>query len=162
MIAFKEQQKFTQWWLWLLLIGVGIPPIVGLYQQLIQNKTYSDSSLSMTGLAIYTIVIVLLIALFLILTLKTEINSQGIHMHYIPFVKKHTAWKDIENVEIINYGFVGGWGIRWGTDYGTVYNTKGNKGLAITLKTGKTFVIGSQKEDELIKVIEKVKSEGLI
>ena len=28
-IVFKETQKFSQWWLWLILIGIGILPILG-------------------------------------------------------------------------------------------------------------------------------------
>ena len=30
---FKEVQKFTQWWLWLIIIGVGMLPIYGIYTQ---------------------------------------------------------------------------------------------------------------------------------
>ena len=58
---------------------------------------------------------------------------------------------------MINYGFVGGWGIRLFTDYGTVYNTRGNKGLALKLQNGKRLVIGTQREDELKSVIQKLK-----
>ena len=50
---------------------------------------------------------------------------------------------------MFDYGFVGGWGVRMWTKYGTVYNTKGSKGLLVELNNGKTFVIGTQKEDEL-------------
>lgn len=54
-------------------------------------------------------------------------------------------------MKVINYGFVGGWGIRLWTKYGTVYNVSGNKGLFIKLKNGKTMVIGTQKSQELEK-----------
>lgn len=56
---------------------------------------------------------------------------------------------------LVNYGFVGGWGIRLGTKYGTVYNTKGNKGLFILLNNGKKYCIGTQKEDELREIIKE-------
>ena len=71
-------------------------------------------------------------------------------------VKKRVNWKEIKNAEIVNYGFVGGWGIRLWTQYGTVYNMKGNKGLAIELLNGKNFLIGTQKPKELTAMLEKI------
>ncbi len=32
---FKEEQKFTQWWLWIPLIGIGLIPIYGIYKTII-------------------------------------------------------------------------------------------------------------------------------
>ena len=49
---------------------------------------------------------------------------------------------------------MGGWGIRLWTKYGTVFNIKGKKGLAIELYSGKKFLIGTQKEIELIEFVK--------
>lgn len=57
-------------------------------------------------------------------------------MNFSPFLKKSVKWKEIKTVKIVKHDFMG-YGIRLGSEYGTVYNTKGNKGLAIELKTGK-------------------------
>ncbi|MCO4822597.1 MAG: hypothetical protein KC469_11050 [Flavobacteriaceae bacterium] len=76
-------------------------------------------------------------------------------MDFFPFVKKRVHWKEIKSAEIVNYGFVGGWGIRLWTKYGTVYNTKGNTGLAVVLLNGKKFLIGTQKASELNKLVKK-------
>lgn len=162
MLTFKETQKFTQWWLWLILIAIGISPLIGIYTQLIKKEPLGDAPLSDVGLILYSIFIFATIGVFLRLTLKTEINSKGIQMNYIPFVKKEIDWKDIKTAEVVNYGFVGGWGIRWNTAYGTVYNTRGNKGVAIALKNGKKIGIGTQKEEEMQEVIEKAKKMKLI
>ena len=70
-----------------------------------------------------------------------------------PFVKKHFAWKDIQGAKTLRYGFVGGYGIRLLTPYGTVYNIKGKEGLALELKNGKKYLIGSQKTDEIELVL---------
>ena len=91
------------------------------------------------------------------MNLKTEITQKEINMNFFPFVKKKIEWKDVKEAKVINYGFVGGWGIRLFTDYGTVYNTRGNKGLALKLQNGKRLVIGTQREDELKSVIQKLK-----
>ena len=154
-IDFKEEQKFTQWWLWLILIGLGILLIFGMYKQLILEEKFGDNPMSDAGLIIFCVFIFGIIALFLFMRLKTEIDQNEIRMNFFPFVKKRINWKEIKKAKIVNYGFVGGWGIRLGTKYGTVYNMKGNKGLAIELLNGKKFVIGTQKETELNNIVEK-------
>jgi len=153
---FKEEQKFTQWWLWLILIPVGILPIFGIYKQLILGDKFGDKPMSDLELVIFTLFIFSLIGLFFIMKLKTSIDKNGIQMSFFPFVRKKVNWNEIKNTEVVNYGFVGGWGIRLWTKYGTVYNMKGNKGLAIELNNGKKFLIGTQKETELKKFMEKM------
>ena len=154
-VEFKEVQKFTQWWLWLILIGIGLMPIYGIYKQLILGENFGSKPMSDFGLIIFCVLIFGFIAMFWIMRLITEIDENEIRMSFFPFTKKQVSWKEIKNVEIVNYGFVGGWGIRIGTKYGTVYNTKGNKGLAIELTNGKKFLIGTQKETELNRIVKK-------
>ena len=154
-IEFKEEQKFTQWWLWLILIGIGLLPIYGIYKQLILGEQFGDNPMSDLGLIIFTVFVFGLIAMFWYMRMITEIDQNEIRMSFFPFVKKRVKWKEIKNAEVVNYGFVGGWGIRLCTKYGTVYNIKGNKGLAIELLNGKKFLIGTQKETELSEIIKK-------
>ncbi|MGB5360754.1 MAG: phosphoethanolamine transferase domain-containing protein [Eudoraea sp.] len=154
-IEFKEEQKFTQWWLWLILIGIGLLPIYGIYKQLILGEQFGDNPMSDLGLIIFTVFVFGLIAMFWYMRMITEIDQNEIRMSFFPFVKKRVKWKEIKNAEVVNYGFVGGWGIRLCTKYGTLYNTKGNKGLAIELLNGKKFLIGTQKETELTEIIKK-------
>jgi len=135
-IEFQEEQKFTQWWLWLILIGVGMIPVFGIYKQLIIGEKFGDKPMSDNGLIIFSIFTLGFLALFWFMRLKTKINKNEIQMNFFPFVKKRIKWKDIKSAKIVKYGFVG-YGIRLGSEYGTVYNTKGNQGLAIELKTGK-------------------------
>tara|TARA_B110000261_G_scaffold42805_1_gene50276 strand:+ start:125 stop:619 length:495 start_codon:yes stop_codon:yes gene_type:complete len=156
-IAFKETQKFSQWWLWLILIAIGALPVSGLYKQLYLNEAFGDKPMSDLGLIIFAVFVFSLIAMFWFVRLKTEIDQNGISMHFFPLVKKRVNWKEIKNAEIVNYGFVGGWGIRLWTKYGTVYNMKGNKGLAIALTDGKKFLIGTQKPEELTTILEKIR-----
>ncbi len=153
---FKEEQKFNQWWLWLILILMGVLPIIGIYKQLILGEKLGDNPMSDISLLIFSIIMFSLVGLFLIMKLKTSIDKNGINMYFFPFIKKSVDWQQIKNVKVINYGFVGGWGIRLWTKYGTVYNVKGDKGLEIVLKSGKKFLIGTQKETELSTIIEKM------
>ena len=154
-IEFKEEQRFTQWWLWLLLTGIAALPVYGIYKQIILGEKFGDKPMPDAALIIFAVFIFVMLALFWRMRLKTEIDMDEIRMSFFPFTKKRVAWKEIKSAQTLNYGFVGGWGIRLGTKYGTVYNTKGNKGLAIELKNGRKFCIGTQKEAELNRIVEK-------
>ncbi|CAI8186636.1 MAG: Uncharacterised protein [SAR116 cluster bacterium] len=83
-------------------------------------------------------------------------DKNGIQIHFFPFTKKRVEWNEIKHMKVLNYGFVGGWGVRLWTKYGTVYNVKGNIGLAIELKNGTKFLIGTQKEIELRSFLGKI------
>ena len=129
-----------------------------MYQQFVLGVPFGDKPLSDTGLVAFFFVMVLVILLFWLLRLKTEINTNGIKMRYFLFLTKKLSWKEIHSLELIRYGFVG-YGIRYGSKYGVIYNTKGDKGLWVQLKNGKKFVIGTQKVDELKRLI---KSQGIL
>ena len=161
-IVFKEAQKFSQWWLWLLLLAIGVLPITGLYKQLYLQETFGDTPMSSLSLSMFGFFVFLLIALFWIMKLKTQINQHGIGMHFFPFVKKQVHWDQIKSAAVVNYGFVGGWGIRLFTSYGTVYNIKGNMGIAIVLTSGKKFLIGTQNPKELTAALEKLAPNTVI
>ncbi len=140
---FIEIQKFTQWWVWLVMCGLlGFPIYAFLMSGVSEGLKASP--------------VILVVVLFYLLKLRTKIDLNGIQMAYFPFVNKFIAWKTIKKVSVINYGFVGGWGIRFWTKYGTVYNVSGNKGVLVELNDGKTFVIGSQKEEELKEVLKNL------
>lgn len=155
-IEFEETQVFTQWWLWLILIGIGLIPIIGIYKQLILGEKFGNNPMSALGLILFSIVVFALIGLFWLMKLKTEIDQNEIQIRFFPFVKKQVKWHEVKSAEVLNYGFVGGWGIRLWTKYGTVYNIKGNKGLAIELNNGKKFLLGTQKENELKRIVKKL------
>lgn len=152
--VFKEEQRFRQWWLWVILIAISGLLLFGIYKQLILGQKFGNKPMSDLGVIIFALFNFGLLAGFWFVGLKTAINSREIVITFFPFVKKRVSWKDIKSAEIVNYGFVGGYGIRLGTKYGTVYNTKGTKGLAIELLNGKKFLIGTQKEVELQQITD--------
>lgn len=165
-ILFKEEQKFTQWWLWLLLL---VPFFFVIYNFFNAKKVISVieengndgfvHALSETNIAygsiIPVIILLLVLLLFVLMKLKTTIITEHIKMAYFPFFSKTWKWEDIKTANIITYGFVG-YGIRISFKHGMVYNVKGNKGLALILKNGKKIVIGTQKPEELEKIIQGI------
>lgn len=153
---FKEEQKFTQWWVWLLLLFVMGLFIYGLLQQLILKVPFGNNPASDAGLVFFNLLVLSVCVFFWSLKLKTTITQKKLIIRYFPLFNKHILWKNVQKAEIIKYGFIGGYGIRISMKYGTVYNVKGNKGLAITLKNGKKYLIGTQRENELGEIIRSI------
>lgn len=147
----------TQWWLWLMLIAFLLFPVYGLYQQAIVGRPFGDNPMSNTGLIIVFVLMVGLLWFFRSICLITEIESNEIRMVFKPFmIKKTIKFSEITNAEVVNYGFVG-YGIRWvGGKYGTVYNTSGRYGLFIQYGKNRKFVIGTQRKEELERIISNV------
>ena len=154
-VLFSEKQKISFWWLWVLLLLITLIPAYGLYRQVIIGIPFGGNPMSSTGLIIFLIAMLLMVLFFWIIELKTEITEKYILVHFFPFFETKYLWSDVASAEIVNYGFVG-YGIRIGTRYGTLYNTRGNKGLAIQLKNGKKYCIGTQKETELQEVVDVI------
>lgn len=146
---YKEVQRFTQWWIWILLLGLTLIPVYGVIQQLIGGKPMGDHPMSDTGLIIFLLLMLAFDYFFWMIRLITEIDAESIQIKFFPFVQREIKWSEVESYEIVDYGFVGGWGIRIGTQYGTVYNTRGRIGLALEMKNGKKCCIGTQQESEL-------------
>ncbi|WP_024479996.1 hypothetical protein [Cellulophaga baltica] len=155
---FHEEQKFTQWWLWLLLLA----PIVILFYTLVKpiledpnqaNGNFSFSLIPSNDFWISLGLMLVVLILFMLLKLKTTLSQDYIQVSFFPFFTKKWNWSEINTAEIVTYGFVG-YGIRLSLKYGTVYNIKGNQGLAIHLKNGKKLMVGTQKPEELANVIK--------
>lgn len=157
-LIFKESQKFTQWWLWLILLVAAVFPLYAVYKQLILGQPVGDKPAPDLLLIIIAALMLGVIVLFWIMELRTEIDREQIRMHFYPFVKKQVNWSDIQRAEVVDYGFVGGWGIRLGTKYGTVYNVRGREGLAIEVSKGRKFLIGTQRPAELAAAIQKIRN----
>ena len=148
-VRFEEKQRFNQWWLWALLIVIALVPAYGVYKQIILDEPFGNVPLPDSVLMLFLLFTLLMIGLFWITELRTVIDDEAIRIKYVPLTSKEFKWEDIARAELVDYGFVGGYGIRMGTKYGTVYNTRGKMGLAVELKNGKKYCIGTQRAEEL-------------
>ena len=83
-ILFKEEQRFTQWWLWLLLIGIGLIPLIGIYNQIGLDKEFGINPMSNIGLIVISVVMFLCIAFFRIVKFQKSsffcFNGNGSHL----------------------------------------------------------------------------------
>ena len=157
MKVFKETQQFTQWWLWALNLGILLIPIYGIVRQVFLKKSFGDNPMPDIGLFVFLFFMILFNYFFLILKLETTIDEKGIHYRFYPLkpTLKTTDWNTINKVYIRKYNPVleyGGWGIKRGAR-----NVKGNIGLQLELKNGKKLLIGTQKKEEMERVLKTYK-----
>jgi len=150
-MIFSETQKFAPWVTWLI---AGIVLVMVLACALV-FMSLDLTPLLKTIILIGIVISTLPIFLIKLLRLKTEFDTQEIRMNFSPLSKKVFKWSDIESAKLIDYGFVGGWGIRMMTKYGTVYNTQGSEGLLLKFKNGKSVVIGTQRSEDLQRFLDK-------
>ena len=159
-IYFKEEQKFNQWWIWLLIAvccGIWIWQFV---QQIIMGKPFGNNPMSDLGVILTGIFPILVLLLFRLLKLETLIDEEGIKCRFMPFQRKYKTFLplDIAKYEVKKYNPLmeyGGWGIRYGRK-GTAYNVRGNMGLYLELNNKKNFLIGTQTPDSIRYSIEKL------
>lgn len=159
-ILFKENQKFSQWWIWIILAGsIGLVGY-GLIQQVIFGEPFGDHPGRNTELEIVFGVTLLIAVLFISLRLDTLITRDGVYVKFSPFYLKfrHYSWDQIHSLYVRQYspvGEYGGWGLR-GFGSNRALNVSGNTGLQLELKNGDRLLIGTRKAEELAEVIKQV------
>jgi hypothetical protein len=156
---FKERQRFTQWWLWLLLLGINGLFVYGVCKQVIGGEQFGDKPMSDAGLIVVTAVMLLFTALFFISRLETRITEDGIYVRFFPFhiSFRHYSWQQISKAWVRKYspvGEYGGWGIRTAfSRKGKAFSVSGNQGLQIEFSNCKKLLIGTHRPDELREVL---------
>ena len=160
-VLFTEQQRFKQWWLWLILIGINSIFIFGIFKQVIGGQQFGDKPMSDNGLCISFGIFFLLTLLFYFFKLETIIKTDGIYVRFFPIhiAYKKYEWNTINKSFVREYnaiGEYGGWGIRYGIfGSGNALNVSGNKGLQLVFTNDKKLLIGTNKPQELTEALLK-------
>lgn len=161
-ILFTESQRFRQWWLWLILLGVNGLFFFLIYQQIVEGQAMGNSPMSDTGLLIVGALLLLMLALFASLRLDTVIKKDGIHVRFFPFHLgfKHHAWDTLHRAYIREYSAIweyGGWGLRIGLyKRGAAYIVAGSMGLQLEFTSGKKLLIGTHQPEELGEALRRL------
>jgi hypothetical protein len=147
---YTETQRFTQWWLWLILIGVWSSMVYSL----VTAPPQTDAAVYVSfGIGI------LLPLLFWQMKLTTRISQEGIYVRFFPFhfKEKFFPWETISASYVRTYSPLkeyGGWGIKYGFNgQGLVYNVAGNVGLQLQFKEGDAVLLGTQKGEEIKAIL---------
>ena len=164
MKIFKEEQRFNQPWIIVLILISILVPIGIIANTYIENpSSYSNSELISTiGF------IVLAAGIIFLFKLDTRIDEKGIHYKFFPFhwSFKIIKWDDIDKAYVRTYDPLteyGGWGIKggilWNKSKGRAINVSGNIGIQLILKNGKKLLIGTQKENKAKNVLVTYKTK---
>ena len=163
-VFFTEEQKFKQWWLWLILLGINVIFIVGIIKQIYYKEPYGDNPASNTILLLTFCGTVLFTLLFYYFKLQTIIKLDGIYVRFFPIqiAYKKYSWESLNKTYIRKYsplGEYGGWGFRFGifgNGYGNALNVSGNMGLQLKFLDKTNLLIGTNKPEELKKILIKM------
>jgi hypothetical protein len=160
-----EKQRMSVW----LLAGISALVITLKVIMLVsKGKAITFDRLEGTLIAV-----VLIAALYFLFVMTTIINSEGVFVKFFPLMRKYKffSWEEILSADVKKYNPLldgGGWGIRFNplsvrllriggyskTIFNKVYYTmRGNIGLELTLANGKKVLIGTQKPDEAVKIL---------
>jgi len=158
MKVFIENQRFNQWWLFVILAI----PLVSVFVAFISKE---ENELSKSELIIFlaSLIFITLIDIFIFsIQLKTRIDENGVHYQFFPFNLKLRLipWNEIENCYCRKYKPIseyGGWGFRVTSRNGKALNIKGEMGIQIILKNDKKLLLGTQKPNEVKMVLDTYK-----
>lgn len=164
MKVFLEEQKMTKP---LVIIVLSIAFIGISFSVFNDWENIAQNNLESKIIALSSLIILILISiLFLSFKLKTRIDEKGIYFQFFPFHFSYRliTWNEISTCEVRNYNAIleyGGWGLKNGfrKKKGIAYNVKGNIGLQLELKNGKKILIGTQKKEEIQRVIKNYESK---
>ena len=159
MRIFNEEQRFTQTWLITLM---AIQAIIGII--VISNEFFESSRRDVTSFIIGLVVIIVATSFIFLFKLKTRIDEVGIHYQFFPFhLKLKTIfWDQIKTAKPRTYDAFseyGGYGLKggffWKKNKGTAVNVSGDKGIQLTLKSGKKILIGTLRISDVEAVINR-------
>jgi hypothetical protein len=81
---YTEKQKLTQWWIWIILLGINCFFLYGIYRQIIMKEIFGDNPMSDAELfLVYTFLLVITL-FFVIMRLETKIDKEGIYVRLFP------------------------------------------------------------------------------
>ena len=157
MKRFSESQRFNQWWLWVVIIGISFLPVyIGLGR--LANGEHDSLIMELALSIAVSSGLILLMRLF---CLKTTIDEQGISYQFYPIQSRPVTktWSDISEISLKSYEWkeYGGWGMRYSSRNGDALNISGNTGLQIIFKNGKKLLIGTRQKsavEEILKYLE--------
>lgn len=164
-VIFRERQRFKQFWLWALLLGIALIFWAGFVYQVLLGGEFGSRPVPSVQLSIMLALFGFGLPFFFYwMTLTTEVQPGLLFVRFKPFHGKpvciplHTvrAFEKVTYSPISDYG---GWGIRWGTK-GKAYSMSGKEGVQLHFYNKQPLLIGSQRATELFRAVEQAKTLG--
>ncbi len=100
-----------------------------------------DRIIGSTELLILSFIPLSILLFLRYIVLIVSVNADSIFVNLKPFGSQKYLFKNLRDIRLINYDFVG-YGLRFSATYGKVYNAKGNYGLSFATNSGEKILIG--------------------
>ena len=118
-ILFSETQRFRQWWLWILLLGINALMLYGVYMQVINGQQFGDKPAGNTQLLIGSGISLLVTIFILSIRLDTLVKEDGIYVRFFPIQLsfRFFPWANLTECYVRKYNPIaeyGGWGLTVG------------------------------------------------
>lgn len=161
-ILFQEKQRFRQFGLWTMVLGLAAIFWVGFIYQVLLGGAFGHNPVSDVEFSVLFAVVGIGLPLFFYkMSLTTEVLPGLLQVRFSPFHLKpvRVPLHLVRNYEEVVYSPIsdyGGWGIRWGGS-GQAYNMSGNEGVRLLFYHKKPLLIGSQKAHDLYQAIRQAK-----
>lgn len=169
---YSEEQRFRQPWVWTVLLAIAMGSTVliayfGVTRFLLgdhaADRPLSDQLMMTVSIATVGVVWILTTVLYQV-RLTTRVSLDRLQVHLAPLSEPLTVLiRDIQGLSICRYRPIldyGGWGTRHGK-YGQGYTITGDRGVRVLVVSGESFLIGSQRPEELLAALEHARSEPL-
>ncbi len=159
---YTERQKFRQWWLWVILLGINGLCLFALFRQVINHEPFGDKPVGNSTLIAVAVGLILFTILFAGFGLDTMIQKDGINIRFFPFHLsfRHYAWDQLSKSYIREYSPIaeyGGWGVRIGVfGKGKAYTVSGKMGLQLEFTDGRKLLIGTNNADEMEAILKTI------
>ena len=156
-VLFREEQRFRQSWIWLLILFVAGLQWWGFIQQIIFGQPWGDNPAPDWMMILFWLLFGIgMPAFFVYLRLIVTVTDAAVIIHFRPLTRRSIPLTDIASVEAETYSPLrsyGGWGIR-GLNKNRAYSISGNQGVALILNNGDRILIGSLRAEEMALAIE--------
>ncbi len=158
---YREEQRFRQWWIWLLIGFLAALQWWGFVQQILLGQPWGDRPAPDWMMILFWLAFGIgMPVFFLYLRLTVMVTDGTIDIHFRPLTRRRIPVADVAHVEARTYSPLreyGGWGIR-GLGSNRAYNVSGDQGVELTLFDGHKVLIGSQRAEELAQAIAAAQS----
>jgi hypothetical protein len=163
---FQEKQRFTQWWLWVIIVAAAVF-VVGLfgkalYQQFILGTPWGDKPMSddaLLVLALFNITAVtVMLLIFFNAMLEIMIDKSSVTYRYFPLIRN---WKRIERENVLSFqvrkNYLTGYGMHRDLKGNKIINVKGHDVIEIMMNDGSKLTLGTQQPDEFLQALQQMK-----
>jgi len=152
-VLYREEQHFSQWWVWIIVLGVAAACWWAFIQQILLGRPFGNNAAPDWAVVLIWVVIGLgLPFLFEALKLVIVVTSDEVRARFRPFGTRIIAVSEIVSAQARQYNAVkeyGGWGVKGWSTKKVSFNVKGSWGVDLTLRDGRSILLGSQRAQEL-------------